>query len=200
MSIQTHLIFDIETLGVKEDAVIATMAAIFFTLDEISSLEKLKKNSIFLKFSIDEQLSIYKRTTSESTLSFWNKQPISVLRSILFPSKQDLSLQNGFEKMKDFISSSSYDWKTSFIWSKRIDFDFPKIESAFEQVNIQLPFNRWKKRDINTAIDVLNGSLDAQYNLQNNHYKNWNDVEKHNCLDDCILNIWTLQEIIQSLS
>lgn len=195
MNIQTHLMFDLETLGLYENAVVLSLAVVPFTLEEISSKESLLSNSFYCKFSVKEQMEIYNRSTTESTIDFWRKQSKSVFDSQVAPLKSDVYLASGLSDMSSFIQSSFYDWKTSFVWSRGSYFDFPKIESMYLQCGLTLPFNSWKIRDVRTAIDVLLGSIDGQYVLKNRP----DELEKHNCLHDCLLDVLSLQEIVFSL-
>ncbi len=184
--------FDLETLGLYENAVVLSIAVIPFTLEEISSKESLLSNSFYCKFSVKEQMELYKRDITESTIDFWKKQDKSVFNSQVAPTKGDVKLKEGLEEMSSFIKSSSYDWKTSFVWSRGSYFDFPKIESLYLQCELSMPFNTWKIRDVRTVIDVLTGSMDGQYVLRNRPA----ELEKHNCLHDCVLDILCLQEIV----
>lgn len=187
--------FDLEALGLYENAVVLSLAVVPFTLEDLSSKESLLSDSFYCKFSVKEQMEVYNRETTESTIDFWKKQAKSVFDSQVASSKDDVSLASGLSDMSSFIKSSFYDWKTSFVWSRGSYFDFPKIEFMYLQCGLALPFNSWKIRDVRTAIDVLTGSMDGQYVLKNRP----KDLEKHNCLHDCVLDILSLQEIVTNL-
>lgn len=193
--IQKHFVVDTETLGVKENAVVLSMAVVFFTFEEKTSIQKLKQDSYYCKFNVEEQIKL-KRDVDTITLEFWSKQDPATIKMSVEPSKEDVSLQVGLEGFAQFLKKYDYDWKTSFLWSRGIGFDFPKLESLCECIGFKIPFNMWKARDIRTFIDCFTGSIDGQYELQEN-YANRNTLIKHHALSDCILDTLVLKEIFQ---
>lgn len=191
--LQKHFIFDTETLGIKENAVVLSMACVRFTFEEKSSILQLKENSYYCKFSIEEQIELG-RTIEDQTISWWKKQDPKVFKMNVKPSDKDVTIKDGFINLKEFLRQQEYDWNSSFCWSRGIGFDFPKLESLCDNIKMPVPFNTWKTRDIRTFIDILTGSIDGIYELQQKD-PNQHLLLKHHSLSDCILDALVLQEI-----
>lgn len=193
--IQKHFVVDLETLGLRENAVVLSLGAVVFTFEHYWTIEQLRQQSFYCKFNVDEQIAL-KREIDESTLEFWTKQDSETIEMNVKPSDKDVSLKEGLTQFSKFLKQCEYDWKTSFLWSRGVAFDFPKIESLYECIEMRLPFNSKKQRDIWTYIDCLTGSNDGQYILQNN-YEGKRDLIKHHALSDCLLDVLVINEIFQ---
>jgi len=193
--IQKHFVIDLETLGLRENAVVLSLGAVVFTFKHYWTIEHLRQQSFYCKFNVDEQIAL-KREIDESTLEFWAKQDSETIEMNVKPSNQDVSLKDGLTQFSKFLKQSQYDWETSFLWARGKSFDFPKIESLYNCAEIKLPFNSKKQRDIWTYVDCLTGSIDGQYKLQN-QYEGQCELIKHHALSDCLFDVLVMNEIFQ---
>lgn len=192
----THLMFDIETLGVRERAVVTTLACVPFTLEDDKTYKQHVKDGFFVKFDVKEQISKYARVTDPDTISWWKGQSNEAKKNSILPSENDQTLADGCSALRRFIKGTDYDFKNSFIWSRGCYFDFPKIEDLYRDLGEKPPFNGFKIRDTRTMIDVLTGSLRGDYNLEGGTPDGF---VHHHALHDCALEIAKMKEIYKSL-
>ncbi len=190
----THLIFDTETLGVRENAAIATIACVPFTFGGNQKYSELVESGFFAKICIKDQIGEWKRKTEPATLEFWSLQSKDARERSILPSSDDLPTVEALTNLAKFIKSSAYDFKRSYIWCRGIRFDFGKLEAQYEMVGIECPFNSWKARDVRTYIDILTGSDNGSYNLRNGVPP---EFVKHHALHDAALDAAKMIEIFQ---
>ena len=67
-------IFDVETLGKDSDAVILSMAAIYFDPDKEPSHTQLRESAFFAKFKAEQQIKELNRKVDKGTVEWWSKQ------------------------------------------------------------------------------------------------------------------------------
>jgi len=187
----THIIFDVETLGLKEKAVVTTLAAVPFTFEDDKTYPQLVDAGFFVKFKISEQMKLGRETT-QSTLDFWKSQPQEAKVHSIIPSATDVNLEEGLNKLVTFIKSTPYEWKKSYLWSRGNAFDFPKIEDLFDQVNIKVPFNTFRVRDVRTYVDILAGADNGQYDLKDGQPR---EFVKHHALHDAAHDAAKMKEL-----
>lgn len=188
--------FDTETLGVRERSVVTTLACIPFCFEDDLTYEAHIENGLYIKFDVKEQIKQYQRTTDKDTLEWWKKQSDEAKQHSLAPSVDDVSLAVGCQQLRDFIKSTNYDFKTSWAWSRGSYFDFPKIEDLYRDLGQRAPYNGFKVRDTRTMIDVLTGSLNGDYDLENGTPQ---EFLKHHALHDCALEVAKVKEIFKLL-
>jgi len=85
-----HLNFDTETLGLYERSVVTTLACCAFTLEDNVSYDELVASGFFTKFKVDEQIKVYHRETTASTIQFWKEQSEEARRRSILPSENDV--------------------------------------------------------------------------------------------------------------
>jgi len=191
MAVVEHQIFDVETLGLKEHAVVTSLACVPFTFEGDETYPKLVSEGFFVKFKISEQLKMGRQTT-QSTLDFWKGQPQEAKVHSIIPSPNDVGLEEGLTKLTTWIKGRKYEWKKSYLWSRGNAFDFPKIEDLFDQVGMKVPFNTFRVRDVRTFIDILAGTDNGQYELQGGVPK---EFVKHHALHDAAHDAAKMKEL-----
>lgn len=190
----THLMFDIETLGKRDNAVILSIACIPFTFEDHDYFQSYHKNGIMIKFDVAEQIKVFHRTTSLDTIEWWKKQSKEARDVNLKPSSSDVTVVEGLTELSKFISNTPYNRVKSYVWSRGAYFDFPKLEALYEDcANLVIPYNSWKIRDTRTYIDILCGTDDGKYELKMGKYDE--SFVAHNCLNDAALEAARLNEI-----
>lgn len=197
MTNTVHINFDTETLGLYENAVVTTLACCAFTFEDAVSYDELVASGFFAKFKVDEQIKVYHRETTASTIQFWKEQSQEARERSILPSANDITLVEGLTSLTEYIKDSGYNWKKSYVWSRGNAFDLPKIESLYRQAGLQLPFNTFRVRDTRTMIDCLTGSDNGYYNLRDGEPKSF---IKHHALHDTALDCARMIEIHHSLS
>lgn len=188
-----HLMFDTETMGLKEKAVVTTLSCVPFTFEDDQKYSSLVSAGFFVKFKISEQLKLGRETTP-STVAWWKGQPEEAKKHSIIPSADDVTLADGLNKLIPFIKASGYEYKKSYLWSRGNGFDFPKIEDLFDMSGIKVPFNTFRQRDVRTFIDVLTGADNGNYELKNGVPK---EFVKHHALHDAALDAAKMIEIYQ---
>ena len=196
-SSQTHLIIDMETLGTKPNSVVLSMACVPFNFNSNVDFESLVKSSFYVKFDTIEQIQHHKRKVDENTVNWWKKQQSEEAKSVIRPSKNDVSLETGLRAFSKFVGSTGYDFKNSFVWSRGIAFDGPLLESIYDNVDtINIPVNTWLYRDIRTYVDTLEGSIDGYGRFQD---LGLTGVVKHNALHDVCCDVIRMKKIYDEL-
>lgn len=188
-----HLMFDTETLGKRENAVILSIACVPFTLEDHNYFASFLSKGIMIKFDVEEQIKSFHRSISISTVEWWKQQSKEARNANLKPSPNDMTVVEGLTKLSKFIGESGYNYKKSYVWARGTYFDFPKLEHFYEDcTNLTLPFNAWKIRDTRTYIDILTGTDDGKYELKLGKIDNF---VAHNCLHDAAMEVAKLNEI-----
>lgn len=189
------LIFDLETLGIKErNTVILSIGIVAFDIETISSFDQLVANGFYRKIDPVAQLK-NGDAYSKETMEWWAKQSPKARALAFEPSKEDISVEQAFREAADWIKKSGYDYKNSYVWSRGTAFDFPKIEYRFDQIGV-MPINLWKVRDIRTAIDIMTGSTNGIYELDSEFLPNF---VYHHALHDCAKDAVAMQHIFSKV-
>lgn len=188
-----HLSIDTETLGLRENTVVLSLGVAAFQMKQGASndFERYIERGFHVKFNVKDQLLNWKRTTDQSTIDWW-KQQEPVAQKILKPSEEDVSMEEGLLLFNDWIKTSGYDWKKSYVWSRGTYFDFPKIEHMYFQSGVKCGFNTWKIRDTRTFIDILTGSENGAYEPRGGFPKSF---VKHDALHDAAMDAYRMVEI-----
>lgn len=190
----THLLFDIETLGKRENTVVLTLACVPFTFEERASYAQLMERGFYVKFNAQEQIKHYHRSTDKDTINWWKSQSKESREAALFPADDDASMIDGLDALAQYIKGTDYEWKHGYVWARGTYFDFPKIEHMYDQAEIKIPFNTWKIRDVRTYIDILTGVDNGKYDIQLP-----GEFVAHNCLHDCVRDVLSMQQIFKTL-
>lgn len=189
----THLLFDIETLGTREDTVILSVACVPFIFEEHECFDIYLANGFFVKLDVKDQIRKHRRTVSEATLEWWKKQSTNAREWNLKPSAGDRTLVDGLTSLSKFIGNTDYNYQESYVFSRGTYFDFPKLEHAYEvSAGLKVPFNTYKIRDVRTFIDIMAGVSDGSYDVR---FCNTSKFVKHDCLHDAAMDACRLNEL-----
>lgn len=174
--------FDVETLGVSSNSVILSMACIYFNPEEKPSYQNLIDSAFFVKFCAKDQITNYNRTVSNSTLRWWNTQPLENKMQSFIPTDHDSTAVDGLNQFREWVIQYT-DYKNSTVWA-RGNLDQIILHSLENDVGQEtlLPF--WSWRDVRTAVDILSGSNNG-YCPVNYPGFDLKDVVKHNPIHDC---------------
>lgn len=161
-----HILIDTETLGFKESSAVAMLACVAFEFTQPETFEQLVGDGFVAKFDIKEQLSKYQRTTDKDTLEFWRQQPRDIKERTILPHEFDQSLEDGLRDFDAWLKGSGYDFKKSYVWVRGPHFHITKLEDLYRSIGQKPPFNTFKVRDTRTMIDVMTGSDNGKFDLE----------------------------------
>jgi hypothetical protein len=182
---------DIETLDQESTSVILSIALVYFKTELPVLIRDLRKQSILVKFDVNEQRKKFKRTVSKDTLDWWKKQPTAVQETSLFPSKKDVSVLDGMEMLSDFFSAHG-GTKHSYIYS-RGSFDAVITDSLIHVAGLKPLIHFSNYRDVRTALDCLypKTSKNGYVEIDDENCPDFNSSKliKHNPIDDCCADI-----------
>lgn len=177
-------IFDVETLGKESNAVILSMAAIYFNPDDKPSFEQLKKDAFFVKLDVKNQIVRLKRGTTKSTIDWWKKQCYNVKTKSVTPSENDVTAEEALRLFKEYAHSFS-DHDKVYVWA-RGNLDQLVLDSLEEQLETEPIFHYSKWRDVRTAVDFLTGSTSGYCDVDYEGFDPGIHITKHDPVDDCI--------------
>lgn len=184
------LVFDIETLGSESNAVVLSAAIVYIDMNKTDhTWESLYKNSLFVKFSVEEQVKQYKRVMEKSTMDWWSKQCALAKNMSFVPKHDDLTAKQGIAILRKYIVDNCNP-KTTLIWT-RGSLDQMGIDSLCKSCGEELLMNYSNYRDMRTYVDLTATNPVRGYcNVDKNKYPGtWdrNVVIKHNPIDDICL-------------
>lgn len=170
--------FDIETLGITERALVVEMGLILFDRND----GKIKEEYLF-KINLNTY-SIYgdKFQMDVSTVLFWLNQNKAAQEKVFSNNDKGIPVSDAFEKTNSVLKNANNLWCHP-------SFDFKIYEYTLKVlgINNNMPF--FKVRDLRTAIDL------AQYDYKNHPFKG----TKHTSLDDCKYQLSYLMECFKNV-
>lgn len=164
-------ILDSETLGLRDESVLLSLAICFVDLEfamkstPTDLYNFVIKNSKFIKFDLTEQKNEYNRWVSKDTLEWWSKIDRDIQKISLIPSDKDLSAVDGLNELREYIKS--FDGGSKFPIYQRGYLDGSIIIGLSDSVGVKCPINPFRFRDVRTIIDVLYGSNDGYCDVEN---------------------------------
>lgn len=193
-----HIVFDTETLGIRENAIVLSIGAVAFEMEPgtKNDYDRYILDGFHVKFSIKDQLHTWKRSVDEGTVEWWKGQSEEA-KKILKPSPNDVTMPEGLEQLNEWIKSiDGYKWNSSYVWSRGTYFDFPKMESMYHQAGVKCGFNTWKIRDVRTYIDILTGVDNGKYEPD----RQPENFIAHDALHDAAMDAYRMVEIFNKNS
>ena len=180
-----QLLIDIETLGSRDDAVIASFAATVFNFNEKdATYADILDRTFYVKLDIKDQISRFKRTTDSGTIDWWKKQPREVREMSIIPSADDVKVDEMLCMFRDFLEHNKFDYYNSYTWTRGIAYDIPKVEQLIKAVaDAETPnlfnnnfdgyiknkdkylLNNFRARDVRTFNDVVGDVNDGKFEL-----------------------------------
>lgn len=165
----SHIMVDLETLGVAPDGVILTVAAQSF--DPFS--DQVYDRSYYARIDLDSQPN---RTITDSTVEWWAQFPEAAEEA--FHEDNRLPIKQVLEELNSLL------WKHEFVWSKGA-FDFTILEHAFKEQGMPVPWKFWRVRDVRTVMSLWPDCPKP--------------AVAHHALDDCKNQIKQLQQTLRHL-
>lgn len=215
-----NVVVDIETLSLRPDAAIISIAAVPFILDK-EGLEKCAKygytgvpafDEIIKKEVSDMNLypPFYETIDATScamaglafdmeTVKFWSEMPDASKSAIL--DSLHVSIRQALEDFVAYLENLKMPHQADelIIWTQGSDFDIPILKNAMYKVLGLTPETLpWKHRNIRDARTFMLESLSLVYpdtpvNELYGKLLPYDELTKHNSLHDCM---WTALNII----
>ena len=184
---------DIETLGTESTSVVLSAAIVWFEIKPDVLVSELRKQSCFVKFRVREQIYNYDRITSIDTQNWWRDQSQEAKEVSLLPTKNDMSVIDGIEKLRSFYNDSGGK-KSNYIYS-RGTLDSTCLDSLCRVAKIPPLWHYAQHRDVRSVVDCMfkksyNGNVKIDKSLCQDYDENL--ICLHNPIDDCIKDICML--------
>lgn len=136
-----HCMIDIETLSLRNDAVVLSVAAVPFDEHEHLSAE----NSLIISLHIGEQLCAGRWIDSE-TVRWWMTQPAHIRRTSMMG---DIEFQEFASQFQQFLACETIDR----FWCKGPEFDAAVLRSLYRSFESELPISHKHWRDVRTICE-----------------------------------------------
>lgn len=187
--------YDIETLSKESTSVLLSAAITHFDMEQTDDLDaefvSLVENSLFVKFDAKEQIEKYKRVVNKETLQWWEKQS-DFARNLSFkPTKQDVSVINGINLLRNYIQRYSMHGEDNIVWI-RGSLDQLVTESLCTAAGVEPIEHFANYRDIRTAVDILATTSKRGYCQMTKPF-NRDLVVKHHPSHDIALDVLMLK-------
>lgn len=142
----THVMIDIETLGVSPGVVISTIGAIKF--DPRSTVMDIEKMDGFYARVDHDSCKEKGLIADPNTIEWWKTQDLSICEEI-WSTKNRVSLATALKRLSKWYKSSDVE----YIWAQGSHFDIPILEYAYTVCNLTPPWKFWQVRDSRTLFD-----------------------------------------------
>lgn len=131
-----QLAIDLETLAWSETAVITAWSATIFNFDKDKDLtyNEILDKTFYAKLDAKDQIKRFGRTTDKDTMAWWKKQPLEVQEMSIKSKPDDVKVDDMLVQFKDFLLDNKFDFYNSYVWTRGIAYDIPKIESLIKMV------------------------------------------------------------------
>lgn len=158
-----EIMIDLETLGTEPTAVVASIGAIAFDIDNNMILDKFSAN-----LEIQPQLDAG-RTISASTIEWWMKQDHQA--RAVFNERKD---ENGVKNFVNWVKAQKKEGEDLYIWGNGPSFDVPIVQSLIKSQGLEVP---WPYYNVNCLRTF------RRFMGNNEKVKSMVGV-KHNAVDD----------------
>lgn len=156
-------ILDLETLDVESTAIVLSLAVTHVT-DNTNDYKSMIDNSIMLKFKASEQAK-KGRTHDKDTCRWWDRQSEIVKEASLYPGPNDITVVEGIQILKAWLSKQGHNSNTSIY--ARGALDAMCLDSLCRTFDVSMPVRYNKFYDVRTVIDLLydqnNGYVDVDH-------------------------------------
>lgn len=139
-----QLMIDIETLSTSKNAAIVSIGAVFFNI-ETGELGRTFYQLVSQKSCVDLGLEV-----NAETLAWWQKQDDEV--RIALNSINGVHLAVALYNLTSFISSECGD--KAVVWGNGPSFDCAILATAFNAVDMKLPWRYSNERCVRTMVEL----------------------------------------------
>jgi hypothetical protein len=174
----TDIMVDLETLSVRNNAIILTIGAIKFDRNKIlpKSISDIPEEKMFykrIKISSCEKIGLHRDSETEN---WWKKQHPDAYKEAFGFETDRIDIKNALKDFSKWFGFSTY------IWGNGSIFDITILSEAYLRCNLPVPWKFYNVRDLRTILDVC----DIRHED--------NNTNKHNALYDCFFQIKDIQK------
>ena len=144
MNNYNHIMLDIETMSIKPNAMVLSIAAIAFDPFEITT-DFSKNPQLDLLLSLEEQSS---RDVQEVTAWWWQQRDQSV-RDKIFGDDNRVLVVDALQQLSKFV------WMKNTIWCQGPTLDITVLTDLYESNNLSVPWKYHVVRDSRTLLDLV---------------------------------------------
>ena len=170
------IMIDIESLDTSPYCVILTIGAVRFDPKGTGVVEKLE-----LRPTIDEQTEVYNRVINDDTIRWWSTQNPAALEEAMGDQGRE-SFKDCMEKLYKFC------WNRRAVWSNGAAFDCVAMETAWQQLDMRIPWPFYTVRDTRTLYEIAGVKL-----------KDGGHVTSHKAVEDAERQAIVVQEAYKKL-
>ena len=171
-----HAMIDLETLDTKTSSQILSLGAVKF--NALSNEEPY--SDLYLKPDIDQQ-NKKGRTTSESTIEWWDKQD-PLIKEEAFSSKGRMDIETMLDQLTEWLVG------VDTIWGHGYGFDISILEDLYRNWDRPIPWNFWQIKDSRTLFSCC--KEDPRKSMQS---------DLHNALSDAYYQAKSVQVAYKEL-
>ena len=164
------IMIDLETLGVKGNAMILTVAAVSFNMETGKTIE-----SFYEKIDIESYQDYKEFSFDGSTLIWWLTTAPNEARLEAFTGQDRKPLKVVMENLTKFIQK----YPNPRVWSHGASFDISILTHALSVLKIDLSWKFWNIRDTRTLYDLGNVTLKFVSSSESPKFP------EHHALGDC---------------
>lgn len=176
----SHIMLDLETMGIVSNSIILTIGAIKF--DPSTDIGPIEKCDTFYRRINIESCRAVGLLSEEKTIKWWNSQDSSVkFEAIENPDRLVLT--------QVLLEFNKWFGKSLKIWSHGNDFDCVILGNAYKACNLTPPWKFWNTRDTLTLFDL------ARVNI-----KDFCQDNIHHALHDSYRQILATQKSLKKLN
>jgi len=148
----TDMMIDLETLSTKMNAVMLSIGAVMFTVEE--NEYGYPNKQFYMKPNLDSQMRIGSRIQAD-TLKWWLKQSDEARAEFTEVDTTLPPISKVLSQLKNFHD----EYKPRRIWSHGASFDLPILSYAYFRAGMEVPWKYWNERDTRTLFEVYEGDL-----------------------------------------
>jgi hypothetical protein len=141
------IMIDIESLDTSPYCVILTIGAVRFDPKGTGVVEKLE-----LRPTIDEQTEVYNRVINDDTIRWWGTQHPDALEEAMGDEGR-IPFRDCMEQLYKFC------WNRRAVWSNGAAFDCVAMETAWQQLDMRIPWPFYTVRDTRTLYEIAGVKL-----------------------------------------
>jgi hypothetical protein len=141
------IMIDIESLDTSPYCVILTIGAVRFDPKGTGVVERLE-----LRPTIEDQTEVYNRVINDDTIRWWGTQNPAALEEAMGDQDRE-SFKECMEKLYKFC------WNRRAVWSNGASFDCVVMETAWQQLDMRIPWPFYTVRDTRTLYEVAGVKL-----------------------------------------
>ncbi|MCI4204271.1 3'-5' exonuclease [Dickeya dianthicola] len=169
-----NVMIDLETMGKKPNAPIASIGAVFFNPETGELGERFY-------CCVDFENDMFNGAEPDGeTIKWWLRQS-NVARAEL--TRDDAyPICGAVDKFSDWLTDNADSLNTLHVWANSPSFDCAILKSAFERTDTDIPWKYWNERDVRTIKAIGLSIMDIGRFLGTAETIG----VKHNALDDAI--------------